>query len=64
MKKLPFVHPDIKHPRMWRVLWHDDLVSDMVNLTRAKDAIAMFLRSDECRLLNGRRPRRGAPPIR
>jgi hypothetical protein len=30
-------HPDSKWPKMWRV-HHGDKVSDMVNLTRAKDA--------------------------
>ena len=38
--------PDAKWPGMWRVRWPDGL-SDMVNLTRAKDAIACFLETFE-----------------
>jgi hypothetical protein len=34
---LATVEPDAKWPRMYRV-HHDDKVSDIVNLTRAKDA--------------------------
>ena len=30
--------PDAKYPSMWRVLWPDGSQSDMVNLSRAKDA--------------------------
>jgi hypothetical protein len=29
---------DEKYPSMWRIHWADGEVSDMVNLTRAKDA--------------------------
>jgi hypothetical protein len=29
---------DEKYPTMWRIHWADGEVSDMVNLTRAKDA--------------------------
>ena len=32
------VVPDGKYPRMWRVKHPDGSLSDMVNLTRAKDA--------------------------
>jgi hypothetical protein len=32
------VVPDAKWPRMWRVRWPDGSLSDMVNLSRAKDA--------------------------
>ena len=32
------VVPDGKYPRMWRVKRPDGSLSDMVNLTRAKDA--------------------------
>ena len=32
------VEPDSVHPGMWRVVWPDGRVSDMVNLARAKDA--------------------------
>ena len=30
--------PDDRYPTMWRIHWPDGSVSDMVNLTRAKDA--------------------------
>lgn len=33
---------DQKYPTMWRVHWHDGVVSDIVNLTRAKDAIRRY----------------------
>jgi hypothetical protein len=32
------VVPDAKHPQMWRVALPNGHLSDMVNLTRAKDA--------------------------
>lgn len=32
------VVPDTKYPQMWRVKLPDGKLSDMVNLTRAKDA--------------------------
>ena len=35
---------------MWRVRWPDGRLSDMVNLSRAKDAIAAFIESTERRL--------------
>jgi hypothetical protein len=38
--------PDSKFPAlMWRVRWPDGELSDMVNLSRAKDALASFLES-------------------
>jgi hypothetical protein len=38
--------PDSKFPAlMWRVRWPAGDLSDMVNLTRAKDALASFLES-------------------
>ena len=40
------VEPDSKYPKMFRVRYRDGALSDMVNLTRAKDAaIAIALRS-------------------
>lgn len=33
---------DTVYPTMWRVLWPDGELSDMVNKTRAKDAIRAF----------------------
>jgi hypothetical protein len=37
-KPLAWVKPDDRYPTMWRIHWADGSVSDMVNLTRAKDA--------------------------
>ena len=34
--------PDSAYPGMWRVRWPDDCLSDMANLTRARDAVACF----------------------
>jgi hypothetical protein len=36
----PKVVPDAAHRGMWRVRWPDGRLSDMTNLTRAKDAVA------------------------
>jgi hypothetical protein len=36
------VRPDDKYPAMWRV-WQGSRVSDMVNLTRAKDAAVSWM---------------------
>jgi len=32
--------PDDRYPSMWRIAWPDGRVSDMTNLTRARDAAA------------------------
>jgi hypothetical protein len=45
----PRLEPDANWPGMWRVRWRDGTLSDMVNLTRAKDAIACFLETVERR---------------
>jgi hypothetical protein len=39
------VVPDNNYPNMWRIQTKDGL-SDMANLTRAKDAAAMIARAD------------------
>ena len=39
-KPLAWVKPDDRYPTMWRIHWPDGSVSDMVNLTRARDAAA------------------------
>lgn len=39
-RPLAYVVPDACHPGMWRVLGLDGALSDMVNLSRAKDAAA------------------------
>lgn len=41
-KPLVTVRPDAQWPSMWRLHWPDGSISDMVNLSRAKDA-AMVL---------------------
>jgi hypothetical protein len=43
------VVPDSAHPGMWRVRWPDGRLSDMTNLTRAKDAVACFMETEERR---------------
>ena len=50
----PRVVPDANWRGMWRVRWPDGSLSDMVNLTRARDAVACFLETAE-------RHRRRAP---
>lgn len=40
--KTPVIKPDLIHPGMWRLQYPDGRLSDMVNLTRAKDAKAAF----------------------
>ena len=48
--------PDETYPGMWRVRWPDGRVSDMANLTRAKDAIACFGESLERKRRGRQRP--------
>ena len=45
----PKVVPDAAHPAMWRVRWPDGRLSDITNLTRAKDAVACFVETEERR---------------
>jgi hypothetical protein len=45
----PKLVPDPARPGMWRVRWPDGRLSDMTNLTRAKDAVACFMESEERR---------------
>ena len=45
----PKVVPDAAHPGMWRVRWPDGRLSDMTNLTRAKDAVTCFIETGERR---------------
>jgi hypothetical protein len=56
--KLTFVAPDEKHPGMWRVRSADGPWSDIINLTRAKDAaasiaLAVLNRSDNVASISG-----------
>lgn len=37
-KPIVQIAPDVKYPQMWRVVLSDGTQTDMVNLTRAKDA--------------------------
>jgi hypothetical protein len=72
-KPLLTVEPDAKHPSMWRIRYPDGQLSDMVNLTRAKDAAGVIALRDlapshEPKLLrwkwSGGESRTGAPPMR
>ena len=60
-KPLARVVPDAKYPGMWRIAWPDGRQSDMVNLTRAKDAaIVLGMRhapSHESKLLRWKQDR-------
>jgi hypothetical protein len=48
MARHPKVIPDPTYPGMFRVRWPDGL-SDMTNLSRAKDAVAAFMDSADRR---------------
>src|SRR5262249_11213587 len=45
----PKVVTDAVHPGICRVRWPDGRMSDMTNLTRAKDAITCFIETEERR---------------
>ena len=51
--------PDATHTGMWRVRWPDGGLSDMTNLTRAKDAVACFIESEERRQRGRHSPSEG-----
>jgi len=55
----PKVVPDSDHRAIWRVRWPDGRLSDMTNLTRAKDAVACFMESEERRQRGRHRPSEG-----
>jgi hypothetical protein len=55
----PKLVPDATHRGMWRVRWPDSRVSDMTNLTRAKDAVACFIESEERRRRGRHSPSEG-----
>jgi hypothetical protein len=55
----PKVVPDAAHPGMWRARWPDARLSDMTNLTRAKDAVACFMETEERRRRGRQRPSEG-----
>jgi hypothetical protein len=53
------IEPDAKWSGMWRVRWPDDSLSDMTNLTRAKDAVACFMETEERRQRGRHSPSEG-----
>jgi hypothetical protein len=55
----PKVVPDPANPGMWRVRWPDGRLSDMTNLTRAKDAVACFVETEERRQRGRQSPSEG-----
>ena len=52
----PKIIPDETYQSIWRVRWPDGKLSDMANLTRAKDAAACFMESEARRLRGRQRP--------
>ena len=54
------IEPDREWPGLWRVRLPSGHLSDMVNLTRAKDAAVCLVVAD----LNARQRRAEAPPMR
>ena len=58
-QRQPKVVPDIAHRGMTRVRWPDGRLSDMTNLTRAKDAVACFIETEERRQRGRQRPSEG-----
>jgi hypothetical protein len=52
---------DETYSEMWRVRWPDGRLSDMANLTRAKDAAACFMESVERRRRGRQSQPEGAP---
>jgi hypothetical protein len=56
--------PDPDHSGMWRVHWPDGRRSDIVNLSRAKDALASFVETEQRRHRRGRQTPPEALPIR
>jgi hypothetical protein len=58
-QRQPKVVPDAAHPGMWRVRWPDGRLSDMTNLTRAKDAVACFIETEERRRRGRQSPSEG-----
>ena len=49
LMRRPKLMPDAVHPGIWRVRWRDGRLSDMTNLTRAKDAVTCFIETEERR---------------
>jgi hypothetical protein len=55
----PKVVADAACPGMWRLQWSDGGLSDITNLTRAKDAVACFIETEERRQRERQRPLEG-----
>jgi hypothetical protein len=55
---------DVAHRDMWRVRWPDGRLSDMTNLTRAKDAVACFMETEERRRRGRHSPSEGRPCVK
>ena len=58
-QRQPKVVPDAAHRGMWRVRWPDGRLSDMTNLTRAKDAVTCFIETEERRQRGRHSPSEG-----
>jgi hypothetical protein len=58
-QRQPKVVPDAARPGMWRVRWPDGRLSDMTNLTRAKDAVTCFMETEERRQRGRHSPSEG-----
>ena len=58
-RRLAQIEPDAKWPEMWRVRLPDDRLSDMVNISRARDAA----RALAIKILNSPQGAQEAPPI-
>lgn len=43
----PKIVPDARHPALYRIQYADGSLSEMVNLTRAKDALASLVTAYE-----------------
>jgi hypothetical protein len=69
-KVLAEVIPDNEYAGMWRIRWPDRQLSDMVNLSRAKDAAMVLVRKNgiidqSTKTLHWERTERppGGPPV-
>jgi hypothetical protein len=49
---------------MWRVRWPDGRLSDMTNLSRAKDAVACFMETEERRQRGRHSPLEGRQRVK
>jgi hypothetical protein len=62
-QRQPKVVPDAAHARMCRVRWSDGRLSDMTNLTRAKDAVVSFMGTEERRQRGRHSPSKAASKL-